>query len=142
MILLDTNVLSELARPNPDAAVLRWAATIPLSQLCTTAITKSELRFGLAIMPGGRRQADLEAAIDGLFQRVVGGRVLPFDRAAAQAYAALAAVRRRAGRPVDTADLQIAAIARARGVERLVTRNTPDFEGCGISLLDPWRLPM
>ncbi len=142
MILLDTNVLSELARPEPNAEVLRWAATIPLGHLCTTAITESELRFGLALMSAGRRQADLAAAVEGVFQRIVGGRVLPFDRAAAQAYAGFAVIRRRAGRSVDTADLQIAAIARARGVERLVTRNIADFEGCGVPLLDPWRPAM
>ncbi len=138
MILLDTNVLSELARAEPDAAVLRWAAMIPLGRLCTTAVTESELRFGLALMPPGRRHADLAAAVEDVFQRVVGGRVLPFDRAAAHAYAGFAAARRRAGRPVDTADLQIAAIARARNVERLVTRNMADFEGCGVPLLNPW----
>jgi len=139
MILLDTNVLSELARPRPNAAVLRWAATIPLGRLCTTAVTESELRFGLALMAPGRRHADLAAAVEGVFQLIVGGRVLPFDRAAARAYAVFAASRRLAGRPVDTADLQIAAIARARDVESLVTRNIGDFEGCEVPLIDPWR---
>jgi toxin FitB len=138
VILLDTNVLSELARPAPDAIVLRWAATIPVGRLCITAITESELRLGLALMPPGRRQADLAAAIESMFQTVVGGRVLPFDRAAARAFAEFAAMRRRAGRPVQTADLQIAAIARVRNVESLVTRNIADFEGCGVPLINPW----
>jgi predicted nucleic acid-binding protein len=137
VILLDTNVLSELARRNPDAAVLRWAATVPFGRLWTTAITESELRFGLALMPPGRRHADLAAAVESVFQRVVCGRVLPFDRSAARAYAGIAATRRQAGRSVNTADLQIAAIAQARGVENLVTRNIAGFEGCGIALLNP-----
>ncbi|MBV8615850.1 MAG: type II toxin-antitoxin system VapC family toxin [Acetobacteraceae bacterium] len=142
MILLDTNVLSELARPTPDAAVLRWAATVPLGRLWTTAITEAELRFSLALMPLGRRHAGLAAAVEGVFQRIVHGRVLPFDRSAARAYAGIAAMRRRAGRSVNTADLQIAAIAQARGVENLVTRNVADFEGCGVSLLNPWQQPL
>jgi toxin FitB len=132
LILLDTNVLSELARPNPDGAVLRWAATVPVKRLCTTAITEAELRFGLALVPPGRRHADLAATLEDVFQKVVCGRVLPFDRSAARACAGIAAARRRAGRPVNTADLQIAAIAQARGVENLVTRNMADFEGCGV----------
>jgi len=139
VILLDTNVLSELAKPKPDAAVLRWAAKVPVDRLCTTAITEAELRFGLALMSPGKRHAGLAAAIESLFQRVVRGRVLPFDRSAAQAYAIFAAARRQAGRPVNIADLQIAAIARARNVESLVTRNTSDFEGCGVPLIDPWQ---
>lgn len=139
MILLDTNVLSELARDQPDAAVLRWAATMSPSGLCTTAITESEMRFGLAVMARGRRQAELAAAVESVFQRVVGGRVLSFDRAAARAYAELAAKRQRMGRRVGTADLQIAAIGQARNVEAIATRNISDFDGCSVPLINPWQ---
>jgi len=139
LILLDTTVISELARKQPNPAVLRWAATMLPARLCTTAITESELRFGLAIMARGRRQAELAMAVEGIFQRVVSGRVLSFDRAAARAYAEFGAARQRAGRRVGTADLQIAAIARARNVEAIATRNTPDFDGCGIPLINPWQ---
>jgi predicted nucleic acid-binding protein len=109
------------------------------ARLCTTAITESELRFGLAIMARCRRQAELAVAIEGVFQRVVSGRVLPFDRADACAYAEFGAARQRAVRRVGTADLQIAAIARARNVEAIATRNTPDFDGCGVPLINPWQ---
>ena len=141
MILLDTNVLSELARATPAPAVLAWAQTVPLADLCTTAITESELRFGVALLPAGRRQSALAHAVDALLARVVQGRVLPFDRAAAPIYAVLAAERRRRGRSVDIADLQIQAIGRAHAVSAIATRNTVDFVDCGVSLIDPWQGP-
>lgn len=138
VIVLDTNVLSELARPHPHPAVQTWADGMPLAKLCTTAITEAELRFGLALLPPGRRHADLVLAVEAVFTGVVGGRVLPFDRAAAQAYAGLAAGRRRAGRPLGTADLQIAAIAVARRLEAIATRNVAHFEACGVPVINPW----
>jgi predicted nucleic acid-binding protein len=141
LIVVDTNVLSELARPRPAPAVQEWADAMPLARLCTTAITEAELRFGLALLPPGRRERELAQAVEAVFATLVGGRVLPFDRAAAQAYAGLAAGRRRAGRRVDTADLQIAAIALARKLEAIATRNVAHFEGCGIALIDPWQGP-
>jgi predicted nucleic acid-binding protein len=137
LIVLDTNVLSELARPHPDPAVQAWADGMPLARLCTTSVTEAELRFGLALLPPGRRRTDLEQAVEAVFNSVVAGRVLPFDRAAAQAYAGLAAQRRQAGRPVDTADLQIAAIAVARKLA-IATRNVAHFQGCGVPVIDPW----
>ena len=140
MILLDTNVLSELARATPEPAVLAWAEAVPVANLCTTAITESELRYGVALLPAGRRQAVLAQAIDAVLARVVQGRVLPFDRAAAQIYATLAAERRRRGHSVDTADLQIQAIGRAHAVTAIATRNTVDFVDCGVPLIDPWQL--
>ena len=139
MIVLDANVLSELARPNPAVAVQAWADGMPLAKFCTTAITEAELRFGLALLPPGRRRTDLAQAVEAVFTGVVGGRVLPFDRAAAQACAELAARRRQAGHRVDTADLQIAAIALARKLEAIATRNARDFADCGVPVIDPWR---
>ncbi|HST75733.1 MAG TPA: type II toxin-antitoxin system VapC family toxin [Acetobacteraceae bacterium] len=138
MILLDTNVLSELARAVPDPAVLAWADAVPVAHFCTTAITEAEVRFGVELLPPGRRRERLELALDAVFRGVIAGRVLPFDRAAALVYGRLAAQRRRLGRGVDIPDLQIAAIAVARGVDAIVTRNHRDFEGCGVSLVDPW----
>lgn len=138
MILLDTNVLSELSRANPEARVLAWADAIPVTSFCTTAITESEMRFGIEMLPAGRRRHSLEQAMEAVFRSVISGRVLPFDRSAAVAYGRLAAERRRAGRIVGKADLQIAAIAVARGMGALATRNGKDFEGCGFSLIDPW----
>ena len=138
MILLDTNVLSELARSAPDRAVLAWADAIPVERLCTTTITEAEVRFGIELLPSGRRRERLERALNAVFRDVIAGRVLPFDRAAALAYGRLAAQRRRIGRGIDVPDLQIAAIAVARGADAIVTRNQGDFEGCGVPLIDPW----
>ena len=139
--MLDTNVLSELARPLPHPAVLAWARGVRPSELATTAVTEAELRYGLALLPAGQRRDALAAAMEALFARLLAGRILPFDRAAAPHYADYVAARRAAGRPVATADAMIAAIARARAVTALVTRNTADFAGCGVTLLDPWQEP-
>lgn len=138
MILLDTNVLSELAREQPHAAVAAWARQVVAARLCTTTITEAELLLGVALMPAGRRRDAVGKAVARVLRSVIGGRVLPFDRAAAQAYPEIAVRRRRAGRPVGTYDLQIAAIAAARAVEAVVTRNTDDFAGCGVPVVDPW----
>jgi predicted nucleic acid-binding protein len=139
VILLDTNVLSELARPAPHPTVLAWARGVRPSELATTAVTEAELRYGLALLPAGQRRDALATAMEALLARLLAGRVLPFDRAAALHYADYAAARRAVGRPVATADAMIAAIARARGITTLVTRNTADFDGCGMTLLDPWQ---
>ena len=138
MILLDTNVLSELARPAPSPAVLAWIAARNRSDLASTTITEAELRFGLALLPDGARRAALTVAVERLLAEGLGGRILPFDRLAAQAYAGIAAARRAAGRPVGTADAQIAAIARACGAS-LATRNVADFIDCGVAVIDPWQ---
>lgn len=139
VILLDTNVLSELARAMPEPNVLAWAETITVTDLCTTVITEAELRFGLALLPSGRRRVLLAQAVETVLATVVQQRVLPFDRAAARAYADLASARRRRGRPVDTADLQIQAIGLAHGVVAIATRNTSDFADCGTPIVNPWQ---
>ncbi len=138
MIVLDTNVLSELARPEPNAAVLSWVASQRRAELCTTAISEAELAYGLALLPKGRRRDALAQATARLLGEGLGGRVLPFDRAAAAAYGEFVAGRRAAGKPVATADAQIAATAKARGASLLATRDTSGFQGCGVSLVDPW----
>lgn len=139
MILLATNVLSELARAAPDPAVLAWAETVAITRLCTTAVTEAELRFGVALLPIGRRRAGLTQAVEEVLRRVVQERVLPFDRAASRIYADLAADRRRRGRPVGPADVQIQAIARAHAVQSIATRNVADFAECGVPVIDPWQ---
>jgi len=136
MILLDTNVLSEMMRPAPAPKVQVWLAGQPSINLFTSAITEAEMRLGVAILTASRRRSQLEAAIDAIFGQFV-GRVLPFDSPAANAYAEIAASRRKAGRPISQADAQIAAIARSCGAS-LATRNTGDFDGCGVKLADPW----
>ena len=138
MILLDTNVLAELMRPSPNAHVLEWFASKSAASLFTTSITEAEIRFGLAILPLGRRRRDLQAAVDAMFAEDLATRVLPFDSAAAAAFAKIAASRRKAGRPIAQLDAQIAAIARAHHAT-LATRNMRDFAGCGIDRVNPWR---
>lgn len=136
MIILDTNVLSELMRANADAGVLSWLASQPSPSLFTTTISEAEIRLGLAYLPAGSRRTELTHAADGLFADF-GERVLPFNSDAAVDYAAIGAARRKAGRPISALDAQIAAIARSRGAA-LATRNIRDFDRCGIDLLDPW----
>lgn len=137
MIILDTNVLSETMRPDPAASVMGWFARNAPSSLFTTSLSQAEILYGLAILPDGRRRTALLAAARAVFDEDLAGRVLPFDSAAAAAFAEIAASRRQAGRPISQIDAQIAAITRARGAS-LATRNVSDFAECGIALIDPW----
>ncbi len=138
MIILDTNVVSELMKPVPAAAVGAWVSRQASSALYTTSITEAEILHGVALLPASQRRTRLQAAAEAMFAEDFRGRVLPFASAAARAYALIAAERRRAGRPISHFDVQIAAIARSTGAA-VATRNTPDFEGCGLELVDPWR---
>lgn len=138
MILLDTNVVSELMRSQPETAVVAWVVAQARTSLFLSAVSEAELRFGVAILPPGQRQARLDHAIDGMIREDFAGRVLPFDSDAARAYAAIAAARRAAGRPISHADCQIAAIARSRGAA-IATRNVRDFDDCGVKVIDPWQ---
>ena len=95
--------------------------------------------YGVTLLPAGKRRDQLAQAIDVMLKTVLGGRVLPFDRAAARRYAVLADERRRRGRPVGFADLQIAAIAQASGADAVATRNVRDFAETGLSIIDPWQ---
>ena len=139
MIVLDTNVVSELLRPAPARQVESWLAARDGATIYFTAVGEAELRHGVAILPAGRRRSALAEAIEGMLEEDFLDRILPFDRAAARAYATIAAERRAAGRPISQFDCQIAAIARARDAA-VATRNTVDFEGCGVELIDPWQL--
>jgi predicted nucleic acid-binding protein len=138
MIVLDTNVLSELLRPVPAPEVEAWLSAQDGAAIFFTTMGEAELRHGVAILPAGRRRNALSAAIEGILEEDFRDRILPFDRAAARAYAAIAADRRAAGRPISQFDCQIAAIARANGAA-VATRNVGDFYGCGISVIDPWK---
>ena len=137
MILLDTNILSELMRPTPEAAVEQWLADQPVASVFISAITEAELRYGLALMPSGKRRSALAVEIEDMLGEDFSGRILPFDSPAAVAFAEIAAERRQTGRPISQADAQIAAIARSRGAA-LATRNVADFEGCGVEIINPW----
>ncbi len=137
MIILDTNGLSELLRPEPAKQVERWLSAQDGAKVYFTTIGEAELRHGVAILPAGKRRNALTTAIEGLLDEDFRDRVLPFDRDAARAYATIAAARRAAGRPISQFDCQIAAIARAHEAP-VATRNTSDYEGCGVKLIDPW----
>ena len=137
MFVIDTNVASELMRPVPNPAVAAWIAEQDAKAMYLTAVSEAELLYGVAIMPAGRRRNALEAAIREWLDLGFTQRILPFDSAAARAYAEIASGRRRAGRPIGEADCQIAAISRSRGAV-LVTRNVRDFESTDVELVDPW----
>lgn len=137
MILIDTNVISELMRAEPARTVLDWFGQHASADLFISAITEAELRTGVAILPEGQRRDRLQQALDAMIDQDFQSRILPFDSPAAKTYAEIAAQRRAAGRPIAEADCQIAAIARANGAP-VATRNVKDFEGCGVRLINPW----
>lgn len=137
MVILDTNVLSELLRSTPDPAVVRWTSQQPIAQVFTSTVTQAEILYGVRLLPAGRRRQKLEDAVTALFVTDFAGRVLPFDSDAALACARIAADRKQRGHPIAQLDAQIAAIARARDGQ-LATRNVSDFEGCGLRIVNPW----
>ena len=137
MILLDTNVVSELMRAAPAPKVLAWFGDQDAMALHLSAVSEAELRRGIAILPEGRRRDALRDALDAMIAEDFEGRVIPFDGAAAVAFAEVFAARREAGRPISFADCQIAGTARARGAS-VATRNGRDFEGCGVEVVNPW----
>ncbi len=140
MIIVDTNVISELLRPTPAPQVEAWLAAQEGASIHFTTIGEAELRHGVALLPAGKRRTALARAVESILEEDFRGRILPFDREAARCYAAIAVERRAAGRPISQFDCQIAAIARARAAA-VATRNTGDFSGCGVRLIDPWDGP-
>jgi hypothetical protein len=137
VILLDTNVLSALMQRDPDAAIIAWLDGLPPESVWTTSVTVFEVRCGLEILAAGRRRQRLEEAFAKALEEDFEGRVLSFDPAAAGSAALIAARQRRAGRPVEIRDVQIAGIAAARKAT-LATRNVRHFEGLGLAVVDPW----
>lgn len=136
-VLLDTNVLSELMRSQPDAAVLNWFNE-QAARIYTSTITEAEILLGIALLPNGKRRDALAQAAEQMFEEDFAGRCLPFDRKAAQEYALLVASRTKSGLPVTTEDAQIAAIALSRQLP-LATRNTKDFRRIdGLVIINPW----
>jgi hypothetical protein len=138
MIVIDTNVASELMRPEPSELVQDWAAANAEAGLCLTAVTVAEIRYGLERLAEGRRKERMKAAAQDVFA-AFSDYVLPFDAAAAAHYALVVARRDELGLPIEGFDAQIAAICRVRGVT-LATRNTTDFLETGIDLIDPWQV--
>jgi hypothetical protein len=137
VIILDTNVLSALMRKSPEAVVVAWLDRQPSESVWITSITLFEARFGLALLPKGRRRQTLESGFARLLEEDLENRVLDFDTAAAIESAALAAERQKAERPVDMRDTQIAGIALARRAT-LATRNVRHFADLKVPVVDPW----
>jgi predicted nucleic acid-binding protein len=137
MIVLDTNVLSELMRPVPNEAVKTWMLAVEDDLLVTTAVSVSEIVYGLGRLPEGRRRRDLERRFAELTGPSCEMSVLPFDDTAARLAGTLRSENEARGRPAGAADMMIAAIARLADAA-LATRNRKDFAGTGVTLIDPW----
>lgn len=137
MIILDTNVLSALMRPEPEARIAAWLDLQPPESAWITSITLFEIRMGLALLPEGRRRQTLETELTRVLEADLENRILPFDDSAATEAAALAAKRQLAGRPVDFRDTQIAGIVLARRAV-LATRNVRHFADLAAQVVNPW----
>ena len=138
MIVLDTNVISELMRPAPDHRVRAWLAARDPLELAITTITVAEIRRGIVRLPNGRHRKRLEEKFSAFVEEAFVGRLLVFDQAAAYACGEVSAARERTGLHADAVDMMIAAIVKSAGAT-LATRNTSDFEQCGIRLANPWQ---
>ena len=140
MILLDTNVISELMRPQPEPRVLAWADGLDPEAVAITAMNEAEILHGLARLPPGRRKQNLQQSWDALMAELFAGRVWSFTSEAAHWYAELLRRRERFGRSMATADAVIAATALAQGAS-LATRDGADFADIGLELINPWHTP-
>jgi toxin FitB len=137
MIILDTNVVSELMKPSPSAAVTDWVRAQTGGELYTTSITLAEILYGVARLPGGRRKELLRTTASEVFAAFE-DQVLPFDSSSAMHYANVIGGRDQLGLPIDGFDAQIASICRANGAA-LATRNLKDFQHTDVNLIDPWQ---
>lgn len=137
MIILDTNVLSELMKSQPDPAVTEWVDGQPETELFTTSITEAEIFLGVELLSIGKRREALLAAAERLFAVDFEGRILSFESESARAFSKISAHCRRLGKPISQADAQIAAIAQVRRA-RLATRDIRDFADCDLELVNPW----
>jgi predicted nucleic acid-binding protein len=140
VIVLDTNVLSELIKAAPAPQVLRWVDDQNSAELVITSITAAELRAGVAVLSRGRRKETIARQIERLINDVFGGYVLPFDASSSSHYADIVATSRRRGRPMSALDVQIAAIC-LQHEAALATRNVDDFSTAMLTLVDPWFEP-
>ena len=137
MIILDTNVVSEIMRPRPDEGVTRWLDRQPRASIWTTSVTVFEIRFGLEAMPFGKRRTAMMASFERWLGEVVQQRIASFDETAARRAAELAADRERRGRPGELRDTMIAGIVLASHA-KLATRNLKHFEDIASSVENPW----
>ena len=140
MIILDTNVLSELMRPKPASRVSEWVAKQPATELFTTSITEAEIFLGIELLAHSKRREALLHAAEAMFLQDFGGRIFGFESEAARVFSRIASHRRGLGRPIGNADAQIAAITKHQRA-KLATRKVADFADCGIELINPWDTP-
>jgi toxin FitB len=144
MILLDTNVLSELMRPQGNEIVLKWVDSQEKSALGICVITVAEILYGIAKLPEGKRKTNLLDTANHMFTTLFSDRILPFDYSAAQHYAKIMESRERAGKPISMGDAQIAAVCKAavrvNTSPVLVTRNVKDFTDLDLLLINPWQV--
>ncbi len=140
MIVLDTNVLSEALKPSPEEAVLHWLAEQNREKVFTTAITQAEILYGVEMLPSGKRRSRLHDTVERLFREEFPERILGFDSGSALVYPKIVAKRARLGRPISQFDALIAAVCRSRDAT-IATRNTTDFEDCGLTIVNPWNSP-
>jgi len=138
MVILDTNVISEIMKASPSPRVMEWWSRQQSAELFTTTVTVAEILYGIEILPKGKRRDSLRAEAEVAFMQDFAGRILPFDDEGAREFPAIAASRRAQGRPIAALDTQIAAIALSRRAT-VATRNTADFEGYGVPLVNPWQ---
>lgn len=138
MILLDTNVISEMMRFRPEPAVAAWLDKQLEEDLWTASVVLAELLSGIEMMPPGRKQRTLREAVEGMIAEDFREQVFKFDLPAARNYGQILSSRKRIGRPIREMDALIAATALANGAT-LATRNTANFEDCGVQLVDPWQ---
>lgn len=138
MYLLDTNVLSEMMRPQPNEAVADWIRGCSIASVYSATICQAEILYGIERLPQGGRRSRLLIAADRIFRERLGERLLPFDQEAARAFAVIKSEREQAGRPILTEDAMIAAIAHTHRLS-VVTRDHSGFAGCGVSVINPWQ---
>ncbi|WHP07560.1 type II toxin-antitoxin system VapC family toxin [Acinetobacter corruptisaponis] len=139
MIILDTNIVSELLRKKPNEQVIHWLLQQQRLSLFTTTISYSEMLYGIHIMPKGQKQQQLLTGIKNIFDTDFRDLILSFDQQAAEHYADIAALRKTKGLPISQFDAMIAAITRSKNAI-LATRNIKDFQYCGIELINPWNI--
>ncbi|GAA5481993.1 type II toxin-antitoxin system VapC family toxin [Haloferula sargassicola] len=138
MIILDTNVVSELMKAAPDERVAAWLQRQQTLHLAITTVTVGEIQYGIRLLSRGKRRDGLEKDFAAFVARGFEGRLLTYDEPAAVAYGEIAAQRKRKGYEIDAVDLMIAAMAKIANAS-VATRNTKDFVGCGVKLIDPWQ---